>query len=90
MFYGFPDIVRKNLTMRDIDRKRLKKFGLHLKKLRQKSGLSMRQLAARCDVDYAKISKLENNKETLELTTLFELAVGLDVHPTELLNFEFE
>lgn len=90
MFYTFSDIVRKNLTMRDIDRKRLKKFGVHLKKLRQERGLSMRELASRCDVDYAKISKLENNQETLELTTLFELAVGLELHPRELLDFDIE
>lgn len=70
--------------------KRLEKFGAHLSQLRKKKGLSIRELASRCDVDYGKISKLENNKANLNLTTLFELAEGLEVHPRELLNIDFE
>lgn len=50
----------------------------------------MRELAARCDVDYGKISKLENNKANLSLTTLIELAEGLEVHPKVLLDFDFD
>lgn len=73
--------------MNEKDKKRLKKFGQHLKKLREKKGLSMRELASRCDVDYAKISKLENNKANLTLTTLLELADGLEVDPKELVDF---
>ena len=52
--------------------------------------MSIRELSSRCDVDYAKISKLENNKANLTLTTLLELAEGLDIHPKELLNIGWE
>ena len=76
--------------MKEKDTKRLEKFAAHLIKLRKKKGLSMRELAARCDVDYAKISKLENSKANLTLTTLIELAEGLEVHPKELLNIDFD
>lgn len=76
--------------MRDIDKRRLEQFGVHLAKLRKKKGLSMRELATRCDIDYAKISKLENNKANITLTTLIELAEGLGVHPKELINIAFE
>jgi DNA-binding Xre family transcriptional regulator len=86
IFYYFLDLA----SMREIDKKRLEKFGLHLKKLREEKGLSIRELASHCDVDYGKISKLENNKANLTVTTLIELAIGLDVHPKELLDFIFE
>jgi transcriptional regulator with XRE-family HTH domain len=76
--------------MRKKDTIRLKQFGEHLAKIRIKKGLSQRGLSSLCDVDYGKISKLENNKANLTVTTLIELAEGLGVHPKELLNIDFE
>lgn len=76
--------------MKEKDKKRLKKFATQLTALRKKKGLSQRELSSRCDVDYGKISKLENNKANLTLTTLIELAEGLEVHPKDLLDIEFE
>lgn len=75
--------------MKERDKKRLKKFAVHLRKLRSKSGLTQRELATRCDIDFGKISKLENHKANLTLTTLIELAEGLGVHPKELLDIDF-
>jgi len=72
------------------DTKRLIKFSERLRKLRELEGISQRELSSRCDVDFAKISKIENNKANLYITTLFELAEGLGVHPKELLDFDFE
>lgn len=86
----FPDIRFLNNLMNERDRKRLKKFASHLTKLRKGKGLSLRELSARCDVDYGKISKLENNKANLTLTTLIELAEGLEVHPKTLLDIDFD
>lgn len=76
--------------MKEKDKKRLKKFAAQLVKLRKKKGLSQRELSSRCDVDYGKISKLENNKANLTITTLIELAEGLEVHPKMLLDIDFE
>jgi len=76
-------------TMKERDQKRLKKLGAHLKKLRKNRGLSIRQLAALCDVDYAKISKIESTGVNMNVTTLMELADGLEVTPKDLLDFEF-
>ncbi len=76
--------------MKEKDKKRLKKFAAQLIKLRKKKGLSQRELSSRCDVDYGKISKLENNKANLTVTTLIELAEGLEVHPKMLLDIDFE
>ena len=76
--------------MKEKDTKRLGKFAAQLIKLRKQKGLSQRELSSRCDVDYGKISKLENNKANLTLTTLIELAEGLEVHPKDLLDINFE
>ena len=75
--------------MKEKDKKRLKKIGCHLAKLREEKGLSQRGLSALCDVDYGKISKIENNKANFSITTLIELAEGLNIHPSELLNIDF-
>lgn len=76
--------------MKERDKKRLKKIAVHLKKLREKKGISQRGLSSRCDVDYGKISKIENNKANFTVTTLIELAEGLELHPKALLDIDFE
>lgn len=77
-------------SMKEKDKRRLRKLAANLTKIRESKGLSIRQLAARCDVDHAKISKIENNKANLMVTTLMELAEGLGVHPKKMLEFESE
>lgn len=66
----------------------LKKFGNRLSELRKAENLSFRELAARCDVDHSDIKKYENGEKDLRLLTIVDLAIGLDVHPQELLNFD--
>lgn len=72
------------------DTERLGQFADHLKHLRNEKGLSIRELAARCNVDFSKIGKIEKKKANLTLTTLIELAEGLDMHPKDLLNIDFD
>ena len=62
-------------------------FGVHLKKIREDKGLSLRELSRNCDLDYSKISRMENGKTNIQLSTIFELAKGLEIEPKELLNF---
>lgn len=76
--------------MKEKDKRRLDKFAAHLSRLREKKGLSQRALSARCEVDFGKISKIENGKANLVITTLIELAEGLGVHPRELLDIDFD
>lgn len=64
-----------------------KQFGENLKKIRMAKGLSLRALAANCDLDDSNISKIEQGKSDIQLSTLFELAKGLGVEPMELLVF---
>lgn len=77
--------------MKSRDKKRLAKFRQNLERIREEKGLSQRALSYQCDVGHGKISKLENVDDTnLNLTTLFELAKGLGVHPTELIDYEVD
>jgi transcriptional regulator with XRE-family HTH domain len=63
------------------------KFGAHLKKVREGKELSLRELASKCELDDSQISKIENGKTNIQLSTLFELSKGLDIKPKELLDF---
>ena len=65
-----------------------KQFGANLQKVRMEKGLSLRALAANCNLDDSNISKIEQGKFDIQLSTLFELAKGLDVEAKELLDFE--
>ncbi len=65
-------------------------FGRRLMALRKKKKLSFRELSHRCDVDYSDIKKYEKGEKDLRLTTVVELASGLGVHPSEMLNFDFD
>ena len=65
-------------------------FGKNLEKIRTEKGLSYRQLAQRCDVDFSEISKIEKGERNIQITTIVELAKGLNKSPKELFDFEIE
>jgi len=62
-------------------------LGKRIAELRREKKLSLRELAQRCDIDYSDISKYEKGEVNIKLTTIYELARGLDVHPKELFDF---
>lgn len=66
------------------------RFGTRLTELRKKKKLSLRKLADRCDVDYSDISKCEKGQRDLQLSTIVDLAMGLGVHPSDLLDFNYD
>ncbi len=66
------------------------RFGKHLAYLRTEQGLSLRELASQCDVDYSDINKYEHGEKDLQLTTIVDLAIGLGVEPAALLGFNFD
>jgi len=75
--------------MTEKEKKRLEKIGANLFKIREKLGLSQDQLAARCEVDRGKISKIENATANHYVTTLIEIAKGLGIEPQILLDVNF-
>ncbi|WP_336731772.1 helix-turn-helix domain-containing protein [Chryseobacterium sp. VD8] len=63
-------------------------FGKRIEKFRKESGLSYRELAQKCDVDHSNISKIEKGEVDVRISTIQELAKGLEIHPQELFDFE--
>jgi len=57
-----------------------------IRTLRQRSGLSQRQLALRMQVPRTYVSKIENEKAMPTLSSLQRLARALEVHIPDLLN----
>jgi len=72
--------------MKENDKIRLQKIGANLLKLRTEKGYTQEELSYECDVDRAKISKIESGHANLLVTTLLDLAEGLKVTPQELLD----
>lgn len=63
------------------------RFGQNLKRIRESKGLSLREVASRCDLDNSNISKIENGQFNIQLSKIFELAKGLGVDAKDLLDF---
>jgi transcriptional regulator with XRE-family HTH domain len=72
------------------DKHKLEELGAHVKKLREKLGLSQDQVAANCELNKDKISKIENGRKDFFFTSFLELAKGLGVHPKRLLDKDFD
>jgi transcriptional regulator with XRE-family HTH domain len=75
------------MTKKDIEILK-KEFGKTVARIRQNKGLSLREVGYRCSLDNSKISKIEKGKINISLSTLTDLAQGLDLHPSELLKGE--
>lgn len=67
----------------------LKDFGANFGKIRQAKNLSFRSLSQKCDLDYADLNKIEKGNRNITLSTIVELAKGLDIHPKKLFDFSF-
>ena len=63
-------------------------FGRHVKMMREKKGLSLRELSYACNIDNSKISKIEMGKINITVLTVLELANGLDIHVADLMKFQ--
>ncbi len=66
----------------------LRLFGERLGHFRTEQKLSFRELALNCNLDHSDIRKIEKGKRNIQLSTILELAKGLDIHPKELFDFE--
>jgi transcriptional regulator with XRE-family HTH domain len=67
-----------------------KQFGNTVREIRLNKRLTVRKLSHQCDLDNSKLSKIENGRINISLSTLVELARGLQVNPSELLKGEFD
>ena len=63
------------------------KFAKHLTNLREKQGISIRELALRANLEYSQVQRIEKGRVNFAYTTLVALAEGLDISSSELLDF---
>ena len=61
-------------------------FGVVLRDLRDKSGLSQEKLAELSDLERTFISFLERGERQPSLTTIFKIANALDISATQLIS----
>ena len=65
-------------------------FGAHVKAIRLKKGLEYSDLARETSLSKSDIAAIEDGNKNFAFTTLLELAKGLDVHPSQLLDINLE
>ena len=73
--------------MKEQEKILLEKIGKVIFSIREEMGLSQEDVAARCDVDRGKISKIENGSANYYITTLIELSKGLNVDINRFFDF---
>jgi len=64
-----------------------KKFGEHLKKLREDKSLSLNMLAYENDLNKSTLSRIENGIVDPKLSTLNKIAESLEISLDELMKF---
>jgi transcriptional regulator with XRE-family HTH domain len=64
-----------------------KRLGKHVQKIRSDRDMSLLDVSYNCDLDDSRISKIEQGKVNITIGTLYELAKGLEIEPTKLLEF---
>ncbi|MBS7254861.1 helix-turn-helix domain-containing protein [Flavobacterium branchiicola] len=63
-------------------------LGIHIKKLREKKGLSQQKLADYCGIPRNQIGRIERAKINTGIKTLIRIANALDIELTELLSLQ--
>lgn len=64
-------------------------IGERISKIRSAKGMSLREVAQNCDLDFSDIAKYEKGEINFKVQTLYEIACGLSVHPKDLFDFNF-
>lgn len=66
--------------------------GNKIKDIRQEKGLSQLDLVGKMDgnIDVTNISRIEKGRTNPTVYTLFRIALALEIHPKEFLDFQIE
>jgi transcriptional regulator with XRE-family HTH domain len=62
----------------------VKHFGTNVRRAREQRGWTQGDLAARCGIDNARVSRIELGRREPKLTTVIRLSRALDVPPNKL------
>jgi len=63
-----------------------RRFGLRVRALRLKKGISQEDLADRCGVHRTYMGRIERGETNITLTNIYKVARGLGVSPASLLG----
>jgi transcriptional regulator with XRE-family HTH domain len=74
------------VTHRKVRRPEAEKFGLVVRGLRERSGLTQEELAERADVSATYVGFVERGDNVPTLTIILQIAAALGVSPSELLR----
>lgn len=84
-----PQIADLPVVMNEYKTKIIKE--LIAKRIKEIKGTTpYSKIAERCDTTAARISDVANNKIDCQLSTLIDIAIGLRVHPKDLLDILFD
>ncbi|MBW1657289.1 helix-turn-helix domain-containing protein [Flavobacterium quisquiliarum] len=62
-------------------------LGIHVRKIREKKGLSQQDLADDCGITQNQVGRIERAEINTTVKTLVRIANALDIEPKELLDF---
>lgn len=65
-------------------------FGQHIRNLRKQRNLSMEKLAELSEIDYRLLSYIEKGEVNTTISTVFQLASGLDLPLEDLFKFSMK
>ena len=85
LLYGVTEKSRKNR-----DASYIKAFGSNLRMLRLEKGLTQEELSYQSGLWLSIIGRIERGEIDPTLSTVKLLAMGLDIHPADLLDFDVE
>lgn len=68
----------------------IKAFGNNLREIRLAKKISMQNLAYSINVEYSQISRIELGKINTSVSTVYDIAIALEVPLQDLFNFEIE
>ena len=68
-------------------KKDLAKLGSHIRKLRERQGISQEQLAADAEIPYSSVNEIEAGKTNPTIASLMALAEALNLPLKDVVNF---
>ena len=70
------------------DKNAIKQFGLKVRELRIKKGLTIEEFANSVDLHVTQVGRIERGETNSTISSIFLIASKLGVSPTELINFD--
>jgi transcriptional regulator with XRE-family HTH domain len=65
-------------------------FATHLRALRIKKGLTLNDIHINAGMELSSVERIEKRQGNITISTLYALAKAMNVHPRELLDFDFD